>query len=548
MFMNNSEKNLLILALSTLPVVQNSNESVMRKTTFQCPDGITKVDGSYQLEPIPKFLMQEYGLDRILLIGTKETTETRKKIILIDDNDKNVLPEEMSASEYFQSEISHAQNKSDTFDFDEYVLQNGDIAAIQDIENVIQHIQKYVENSKNQPVRIFLDIHGGPRSNAQMMTTLFSLLPMENSRGRQKTIIHADDIYSVIYNSEVNRIVHAGESFHLLDLVAGVHEFVEYGRTESLMRYKDDEKNLTESDGTMINTMDAISDALSIGDITRFDDAITRLREIENKKASNKIKIQQNGDEQIETESSGILERLVLQEYAPLISKNPDLLQTIRWCIDKKYYQLALTMCESKIPSYLCDRGVLSVESILKSISFHTSAGDQNPRTSAFNAFLTRCETHTDTSGGYFVNKLSNRKVTTCFYIKTRNLADYEMIKRFLTLHATIKNMRNFTNHLLEQDVGAHSVRNTIEPGFEQIKPGKICESRTELETLLNEYLIQVDKLIEACNKYSTVKRLPLMLIHYVANTESSLEQQKLFLSQSVMNWVKKSFGNQIEI
>lgn len=510
--MENQTKNMLILALSTLPGKKendNNADIVLNQTLYECPDGEQPVVGAYQLEPVPKYLMRKFGLDSILLIETSATVNDCRPITVKDSGDVIFrTPKPQSAEEYFCNVISKAENlgRTDPVTVKKYLLQNGDIAAQSDIDNIILLIQQYAKEKQN--VRIFLDLHGGPRSNVQMMTILFSLLPMETLSGESReAVINADDIYTVIYapgNVSNNRIIHAGESFQLMDLAAGVHEFVEYGRTESLMRYANEHLSPVGCVKDMIQAMDGISDALAIGNITNFENALhdlkSSIKTLEEEEAAT------SNSSQNPVRASGILLRLVKQEYSPVIKDGADLLDRILWCKNKHFYQQVLTLCESRIPWYLHQKGILDMSCAIKSgcVFLRQSSAEMREFanvTSAFNAFISGCCSHSVYEEGrkkrYYIKALKRGGRKVCLYLTCDERNHMDQVDLFLHQHITMKQMRNYSNHALDESQVITSAEAFDDSAkFVSIQADKIFNTKSDLDKAISEYVQLVQALI----------------------------------------------------
>lgn len=464
--------NLLVLALSTF----NKN---MSETTYKCPDEernfkdgkkiVPSVKGNYQLEPVLKYLQQTIGVHGVLLIKTKETQKEQPiSYTWTDENDvAHHVERTVSPETLFREMIADVAGDIDVRDC---LLSEGDVATQKDIDAILDQIRGYCKD--HDGTRIYMDLHGGPRANAQLMTAIISLLPLENTEettASEGIRVRPEDIYSVIFDitePENDRIIRAGSSYGIMDLVAGVHEFVEYGRTESLKRYADRHADVA----GMVAAMDTISDALAMADIQSFDKGLREL-----KKEIDRLTIQKGDDEANGGDTSELLLRLIDQEYGKIIKSTSKQIDKIRWCVEKKFYQLAITMCESQIPWYIKERGVFDFEAAIDSGYGQDGHGDTVPERflAAFNFFVTSYnEIERNGKVYYQMYKYRDSK----YYYLECDKADSEVVGNFLELHSNIKETRNIANHLSSFANGTITNRSgrviTIYQNTEQLNDG----------------------------------------------------------------------------
>lgn len=452
---NRKNRNLLILGLSM-------KTYDLEETTYQVPDPNEApiVTGGYQLEPVPQYLAATVGLDRVLMIETEKTRDIE---------------------EYFKNRLLALDNMADQLTIDEYRLADPDKATLQDVDKIVHQIQTYV--NENEMVTIYLDLHGGPRNNTEIMTTIFSLLPMEQLTNGRSIHIDPANIYSVIYNRHNqadNRIIKAGEGYQLMDLVAGVHEFVEYGRTESLNRYARHHEDIV----PMVKAMDAISDALAMANIEAFDQGLKALKqEIKRKK-----KERYNDTDKSEN-TTDILIRLVDQEYGRIIWSDNKQLDKIRWCKDKKFYQLAITMCESLVPVYLKNAGLFDCsKAIGNGFGQMWRMKSQDEKfIGAFNFWVTNYQKPIKSHGMvYYRMKWAGKEpADNRFYYLECSEDVNDPVDTFLELHCNIKETRNAANHLLSFD-------------DESVKSGRTVtrySTTQELDDAIEQYLEAVKEL-----------------------------------------------------
>lgn len=452
-----AKKNMLILQLST--------GVFGGKTKYLTPEGGEPLEtNGYQLEPVPRYLAKKIGIDQVLMITTNETEPIEadfRKTLLEMENRHTLTPD----------------------DIKEYPLDK-DVSTIQDVEAIIKIIQEYV-NKNPHSVELYLDIHGGPRVNAEMMTSIFSLLPRENiDHGQdghsdiEHIRIDSNNIYSVAFDRndkgeipQKNKIFHAGENYELLNFVSGVHEFVEYGRAESLKKYADTHPALMD----VSNKMGAIADALAMGDISAFETGVNDLNNC----------LENNANQSEET--IGLLYRLIRQEYKGILN-DADVRDQIMWSVDKQFYQLAMTMCESKMIPFLEGRlgtaGGQTENNAMHVLDWHEIHGtDPDKIDTRINSYINNFDTRIIGEISFYYLRapkpgLFGDDANKVYFVFCRNGYDNEAVNIFLNNHRKIKATRNKANHAGD------------------FKEEKVYKNVNELREAITAYIKNIDIMI----------------------------------------------------
>lgn len=487
----NNQKNLLIIPLSTF-----DSRKGLSPTTYLTPEGDEITTSGYQLEPIPKYLRLHDQLDAILAINTESTILKPINPVEKKDEKGETTGEYVNESPYiyfgkrieeFNSlgtkeskiELLEAKNK-ETGVFEPVVLTDSDTASDEDINKIIDIIQDYAAKNEYN-VRILYDNHGGPRVNSEIMNVLFSLLSCEilassdngndidegKSNTNHRIIkISPDDIYSCSFNDKSRKIIKAGGAYKLLDLVSGVHEFIEYGKAESLQRYSESNPEIK----PISNAMKTISDGLSMGRIETFNQGLDDL-----KRAKSEYK------------PNDILSRLIDQEYAVIL--NGDLVDYIRWNTKKQFYQFAMTLCESKMIGFLGDKNIIDLGEI-KEVSENSKSKNKE---AIKNNYLVRFKKFTDKELDIKENyrffclkpsKGSELDYRKCYFLWSKEDEYNNALEIFLEEHRAIKNTRNHTNHASDN----------TDDSYEGVE---LYEDVISVRDALYRYLEAVDNLVK---------------------------------------------------
>lgn len=443
-------KNILIIPLS----VMNSWNGIQKSTyTVKGSTATISTDG-YQQEPVVTYLREKYGLDYIVIINTSRTMEAPGTPILMkDENGKEYDKCEVSEFEYFKNFITNKFH----IPYKDYCIAKDDQAEQKDIDAVIailkEIIAEFPQNEEHK-IRIFMDIHGGLRSNAEMLLTLFSVLPLEdlapNDDSTQKghrISINAEDIYSVSYGSDKKEIYVADEIYNLMDLAAGIHEFVDYGRADSLEKYAKNHPEIK----NISSAMKRIADALAMGDVSTFDEGIQTLKGCLDDAEAEAKQIDGTNDSQdaeIQKETTELLIRLVRQEYRKILDATDERPRII-WSRDKQFYQLAMTMCEAKMIPFLQREHVLNLREI-------EGTADAFTRERRINYFLMHYEKRRVNDHAYLYclekpkRDLYRDDADKSFFIYCDKQYS-DSLDKFLDVHKKIKRTRNKANHADEE-------------------------------------------------------------------------------------------------
>lgn len=334
-------KNVLVLCMSTLNLDRNTGE--LHKSTYQTEsaekDDSRIITGYGQLEPVPKMLMldwkkEEKKLDSILVLTTTATTEKKNFMMKDGENEKTY---QESAYDFFVLQIKEFC-KENQLNCPEFVMQPMDENNIS--AGIVEAILKIRELVSKDKVDIYLDIHGGFRATQLVMQGIMSLLKQEG--------IETKKIYKVEYSGGKGRIMQDTETFQIFDFVSGMHEFLDYGRSESLKRYLE---SRPEPDMELSNIIQNISDAIQLCDMNAFDDALTQMNQWLNPKQQKK-----------QDEYLMLFQDNIRKAYGVLLEENRTVVDKIRWCLKKDFIQQALTLIESQMPEEFFRYGIFSYD------------------------------------------------------------------------------------------------------------------------------------------------------------------------------------------
>lgn len=348
---NPNEKNVLLLAMSTLP-----NERQRQVSKYVVDDSTKELfnqgnaEGSYfyQLEPVPKMLVEELSknnekLDYIYALNTFDSNNS--KCFLTDGVEKNIYYsddfKEYTAFEYFQERCSKIIDKEDIIDIP--VEKEKDVADVSTA--LYDFTTRLVQLTKNYKMNLYVDIHGGFRDTATVLNAVLMLINNINN-------IELKDVYSVKFSSPKGIIKSVKKTSNIYDFVGGMQEFLSFGRSNGLIRFNETIQNGT--DVMLVDAINNISDSILLNRMNNFSSNLKDLSET----------LKQNELQGF----YGIVKGLVSNNYKvqiknrtyDLLGRDSDYLPAqLKWCLDKKLLQQALVLIESQTAVALANNKII---------------------------------------------------------------------------------------------------------------------------------------------------------------------------------------------
>lgn len=358
---NPNEKNVLLLAMSTLPG---------KKGVTRYFEKNSSVDGNYlsQLEPVPKMLAEvlskeDKKIDYIYVLNSWQTEN--KKVFVSNDESKNIYYsneyKEYTAFEYFKERCASL--------IDSENIINISLEKVKDKVEVSQALYDFtnqlIELTKDSTINLYVDIHGGLRDSFTVVDSVLML--MKNMYN-----VNLVDMYSVKQKDVKTgyEVVSVKNEYTIYDFVGGMHEFLSFGRSNGLIKYveeemekESDDSELHEKNQALVDAINMFSDGISLNQAGLFSD---RLSELAGK--VNGVSYKKN---------FGIVKQLISNNYVAYIDKienkngeqsRYDLLgieknylpAQLKWCLDKDLLQQTLTLIESVMIEFLISEGIVS--------------------------------------------------------------------------------------------------------------------------------------------------------------------------------------------
>ncbi len=314
------KKHVLLLALSTLRI---NKEKEVVKSTLEC-EGEIIGEYYYQLEPVILYMKNKnIRIDYVMILSTAETSKNREFIVEGDQRNE-------SAESYFREFI-----KNELGDNTEVISMPEKSSDVETVKTVISKLRSIKKSEKD--ISLSIDIHGGFRNTQMLIQSIITLLQYED--------ILPSEIYSVSYNDEsrTGSVLSANNTYDINNYVAGMSEFLSYGRSRSLELY------YSGRDKKFINLIKEISDAIQLCQIVRFDSAINRMKDYINSYS-------EKGD------YNDLFISSIKASYGKLMFKKGKnaVINKVKWCVDNDFVQQALTIIESQMPDEFIKRQIIS--------------------------------------------------------------------------------------------------------------------------------------------------------------------------------------------
>lgn len=472
-----SEKpeNILILALSVF-----TRRGYTETAAFD-PEG-NKYSYYYQLEPVAQMLIEKLAksgkkLDKVLLLASTSTVTPANKEVQIDGkllqldtvSDKDLC--QASELDYFVHRLNEcSEGNSPEYQIFIYKDESSKDAPDSPLLNdpafhvgssIVETLHQVLSEIRKTPrANLYMDIHGGLRLPQQIMSGVISLLDIEGIP------VQPTNVYSVEYTTDVSKIVDASESVQINKFVSGMNELTKYGRIGSLKEYL--EKHIKDSKNHTLNnlltTLESIANDIQFCNVAQFE-----------KDLNNISGCLSAVEQQSFTDS---LLPLFLEDvrntFGKLSGSSISVPDEIIWCLEKGFYQQALSITEAKMPAYFATTGILECSEeaketiaiienypeglhgktfekrifpdVLKSMSYSIKAL-YDPYTPKKKPSISLQDILKDSSLNVMQKIVKKYNICEWKINSLRFHFDNESAVKLIILHATLKNLRNNMNH-----------------------------------------------------------------------------------------------------
>lgn len=305
------------------------------------------VIGRYQLDPVVKMLAtvlatKNQTLDKIVMLCTDDT---QNEVKLKTAETEEIIS--ISPLEYFKKQIRAYMNPN-LEDEERFVPISVNLdSPFEGIQNVIQTLRT-IQNSE-RGLTLYLDTHGGLRGVQRILEATVSLLKIEN--------INIEEAFAVQFSDsndepqKNNLITLETENMEIFNFVSGINEFISCGRADILMDYVNSQKKISTQDNSFVNAILDVTNGIQWCCVPAFETGLKTLQTYFEKEKPASTDISKN-----ETSYLEIYKNDIKQDYKNLLSTTSTVIDEINWCLQKGFYQQALTLIEARISFLLVEQ------------------------------------------------------------------------------------------------------------------------------------------------------------------------------------------------
>ena len=352
-------KHIMLSFLSTISLTKENNIDFKA-----CPELV--VDGLGEMVHCTNESCLRYILNAFKKISDQKldyyvcfvSEEVRNKIICQErsslncvhlDYFKNRVQEILNV--YYPSEVIDAENFVKTIN---YTVQSNQDASVNDVLQVINSIKEIQKVCGGEDLIVHLDLTGGPR-NANMLLLMISRMLEYDKSIRIEKVLYANYLQQCKYI----QIETISDAYLLLDFVAGMSEFVNFGSMKALNQYFEivGLENQSESLQGLLEAMQKFADMIMLCRYGEFVKAIEILKE----KMDGFVEYYQKCErkQSVDTLLYKIIPtvyskyQLLFSEEEKTGSKIIKDLAIIKWCYENNHIQQTMTLITERIPKVL---------------------------------------------------------------------------------------------------------------------------------------------------------------------------------------------------
>lgn len=249
--------------------------------------------------------------------------------------------QEIIGSEYYDYDKT-AEEMIRTIPYDENGSKDETVARIQDAINTIKGLR-----TAEAPLNLYIDLTGGMR-DANMMMLIISRLLDYDPNIEVKTVL-----YSYKKNNNEGIVQEIGLAYFLLDLAAGMNEFVNYGSVKTIDAFFKHfiQEEIKPPIRLLVDALRNFSEKIQV---CHYDELIEAVDLLEKRLQEFKAAKDIHNDPTIKVILGQVDQ--IADKYGEIFNRGDNRcdhdLRIIRWCIDNNYIQQAMTLITERIPIY----------------------------------------------------------------------------------------------------------------------------------------------------------------------------------------------------
>ena len=200
-------------------------------------------------------------------------------------------------------------------------------------------VMNFAQENPKDKITVHADMTGGFRHASMLMLSIIQLL-------KYRGLEIGEILYSDPAAKKVNR---ANEIQRMFSLITGADEFVNFGSVKALQDYFGTPPPPAVND--LLNAMNRFSDAIKICRTSAIEHELKSLGQYIKK-------FREHSYKDLRSELFAKIINTIEREYGDLLSENPSRIKIIRWCMDKRFWQQAMTLCTEWLPEEFVTRKI----------------------------------------------------------------------------------------------------------------------------------------------------------------------------------------------
>mgnify|MGYP000087537821 CR=1 FL=1 len=231
-------------------------------------------------------------------------------------------------------------------DYDEDAVQDVSLKYVLAIVGTLEKIRK-----DGEEVNLYLDVTGGPRDANMLILIISRMLAYDEN-------IHVKNVLYSNINSKDGRVDSITNAYNLLDFVAGIAEFINFGSMHSLNKYFDGmDKELRSNH--LNRLLEAMGKFTRMTMLCRYGEFKAAIAELESAMENFESEYSKAATKDILEETMYSFFVRIKDKYQLLFTQNKDSVQyiinLIRWTCENNYIQQALTLITERMPECFFD-------------------------------------------------------------------------------------------------------------------------------------------------------------------------------------------------
>ncbi|MBR0261866.1 MAG: TM1812 family CRISPR-associated protein [Selenomonadaceae bacterium] len=207
------------------------------------------------------------------------------------------------------------------------------------IAKIADAVTDFARENFGDTITVHADITGGFRHTSMLMMSVIQLLRYRGIK-----------IGEILYSDPTSRTVYrVTEIQRMFSLITGADEFVKFGSVTALQDYFGE--NPPPAVKNLLGAMNRFSEAIKICRTSAIEDELKNL-------GQHIQTFRENPDKDLKSELFAKIIDTIEFEYGKLIHSTSGRLDIIRWCMEKDFWQQAMTLCTEWLPEEIIARKI----------------------------------------------------------------------------------------------------------------------------------------------------------------------------------------------